>query len=202
MAATTMKAATQLTSVFQTATSGGGSNATPPAKFAPDIITAIMQLRGIKSNVSDEISGANPQQSVGQLFSAAGGFDIPSGLNPMTQLHAQEMVLPAKYANVIRTMSENNQTTMRSAAGGYDIPTGINPVTQLHSQEMVLPAKYADVIRSMSDDRQSASQASGDVHMHVHTQSTSDFARFLKANSHVMAPSLRQMARNFTPVMR
>jgi len=40
----------------------------------------------------------------------------------------------------------------------------------------------------------------GDVSLHVHTQSTQDFARFLKTNSHALAPGLRQLARNFTPV--
>jgi len=34
--------------------------------------------------------------------SAAGGFDIPAGLNPLTQLHEQEMVLPASIANPLR----------------------------------------------------------------------------------------------------
>ncbi|MBK8762085.1 MAG: hypothetical protein IPM03_17025 [Sulfuritalea sp.] len=34
--------------------------------------------------------------------SAARGYDIPRGLNPVTQLHEEEMVLPQKYANVIR----------------------------------------------------------------------------------------------------
>lgn len=38
------------------------------------------------------------------LASAAGGFDIPSGVNPLTQLHAQEMVLPARLANPMRAM--------------------------------------------------------------------------------------------------
>jgi hypothetical protein len=41
----------------------------------------------------------------GAQASAAGGYDIPSGTNPVTQLHQQEMVLPAKYANVIRGMA-------------------------------------------------------------------------------------------------
>lgn len=36
--------------------------------------------------------------------SAARGYDIPKGLNPVTQLHEEEMVLPQKYANVIRGM--------------------------------------------------------------------------------------------------
>jgi len=39
--------------------------------------------------------------------SAAGGFDIPSGVNPLTQLHEKEMVLPAKYADVVRGMAAN-----------------------------------------------------------------------------------------------
>ena len=38
----------------------------------------------------------------GLLASASGGFDIPSGMNPLTQLHEQEMVLPAHIANPLR----------------------------------------------------------------------------------------------------
>jgi hypothetical protein len=34
--------------------------------------------------------------------SAAGGFDIPAGVNPLTQLHAREMVLPAPVADTVR----------------------------------------------------------------------------------------------------
>lgn len=33
---------------------------------------------------------------------AAGGFDIPAGVNPVTQLHQEEMVLPANIANPLR----------------------------------------------------------------------------------------------------
>ena len=36
------------------------------------------------------------------LRSASGGYDIPAGVNPMTQLHAEEMVLPAHIANPLR----------------------------------------------------------------------------------------------------
>lgn len=39
------------------------------------------------------------------MMSARGGYDVPSNINPMTQLHAQEMVLPAELANKIRAMS-------------------------------------------------------------------------------------------------
>jgi hypothetical protein len=40
--------------------------------------------------------------SYAPLASAAGGFDIPAGLNPLTQLHEEEMVLPAHLANPLR----------------------------------------------------------------------------------------------------
>lgn len=39
------------------------------------------------------------------VFSAEGGFDIPAGVNPMVQAHAKEMILPAKYADVIRGLA-------------------------------------------------------------------------------------------------
>lgn len=39
--------------------------------------------------------------------SASGGYDIPKGLDPITQLHQEEMVLPAKHANVIRNLADN-----------------------------------------------------------------------------------------------
>ncbi len=44
----------------------------------------------------------------GKVASARGGYDIPSGVNPMTQLHEEEMVLPKPYANVIRDMAGKN----------------------------------------------------------------------------------------------
>ena len=37
------------------------------------------------------------------VFSAEGGFDIPAGLNPVTQLHEREMVLPASIAEPLRS---------------------------------------------------------------------------------------------------
>lgn len=43
----------------------------------------------------------------GKVASAEGGYDIPAGLNPMTQLHEREMVLPARHADVIRELADN-----------------------------------------------------------------------------------------------
>jgi hypothetical protein len=40
----------------------------------------------------------------GALLAAAQGFDVPAGMNPLTQLHAKEMVLPAELAEGVRDM--------------------------------------------------------------------------------------------------
>lgn len=46
--------------------------------------------------------------------SAAGGFDIPSGMNPLTQLHEEEMVLPKNLANNVRKMTGDNGGEQKS----------------------------------------------------------------------------------------
>jgi len=42
----------------------------------------------------------------GRQKSAAKGYDIPKGMNPLVQTHEEEMILPAKFANVIRGMAD------------------------------------------------------------------------------------------------
>lgn len=41
--------------------------------------------------------------------SASGGYDIPSGVNPMTQLHEEEMVLPKHLSNTIRNIAGEDE---------------------------------------------------------------------------------------------
>ena len=43
---------------------------------------------------------------MGGLHSASGGYDIPAGVNPLTQLHQNEMVLPAPLATKVRNMTD------------------------------------------------------------------------------------------------
>ena len=44
------------------------------------------------------------------LFSAEGGFDVPAGINPVTQLHEREMVLPRAQADAVRNMAKGGGT--------------------------------------------------------------------------------------------
>lgn len=80
----------------------------------------------------------------GKVASAAGGYDIPAGVNPMTQLHEREMVLPAKHADVIRDLADNGgagqgrgdmNVTVRGASAG--------DFFMLHKTELVKALKSA-----------------------------------------------------------
>lgn len=56
-------------------------------------------------------AGASALALVGGLArkikSARGGYDIPAGVNPVTQLHEEEMVLPKQHANTIRALGKS-----------------------------------------------------------------------------------------------
>jgi hypothetical protein len=49
--------------------------------------------------------GAAMAAAAGSFAVAERGYDVPAGVNPMTQLHAEEMVLPKGLANAVRDMA-------------------------------------------------------------------------------------------------
>lgn len=55
---------------------------------------------------------------VSKVASARGGYDIPSGVNPLTQLHEEEMVLPKQHANTIRALGKNLTSDGGIGGGG------------------------------------------------------------------------------------
>lgn len=63
----------------------------------------------------------------GKVPSAAGGFDIPKGMNPITQLHEREMVLPATLADTVRNMADQ---------GGGGAPRAPMPAVELKAARM------------------------------------------------------------------
>ena len=66
--------------------------------------------------------GGGTTTSVTRIPSAAGGWDIPAGLNPMAQLHEQEMVLPAEQANVIRNLAGNGGGEVKVTIAAHPMP--------------------------------------------------------------------------------
>ena len=60
--------------------------------------------------------GAAMAAVAGSFAVAEQGYDIPSGINPMVQAHAREMVLPAAESDVIRDMADGG-----SSGGGLHV---------------------------------------------------------------------------------
>jgi len=59
--------------------------------------------------------------------SAEGGYDIPAGVNPVTQLHEKEMVLPKAQAEVIRGLAGRG-------GGGGGLTIHSSPVINIDSR--------------------------------------------------------------------
>lgn len=76
--------------------------------------------------------------------SAEGGYDIPAGTNPMTQLHEKEMVLPREHADVIRGLAANG------GGGGNMKLTIVNntsaPIGQV-TEQRISPTERALIIQ-------------------------------------------------------
>ena len=88
------------------------------------------------------------------VASAAGGFDIPAGVNPLTQLHEREMVLPARHADTIRRLGSmgdgggnieiSMQTIIQNGAASTTVVGGNG--TQAREMGDALNAKFRQVI--------------------------------------------------------
>lgn len=57
--------------------------------------------------------------ALGGRKSAAGGYDIPKGVNPVTQLHEEEMVLPSPLANAVRRMADGSGQSTAPSGPAY-----------------------------------------------------------------------------------
>jgi lambda family phage tail tape measure protein len=90
------------------------------------------------SNRTSEMARINAQAG---MPSAANGFDIPAGVNPITQLHQREMVLPAEYADVIRGMAGN----------GGGSPVNVNIINNAGAQVQTRPSSDGRGIDVMID---------------------------------------------------
>jgi len=98
-------------------------------------------------------------EAFGALASASGGYDIPSGVNPVTQLHAREMVLPASYADGFRKIISDY-----GGGGGSGSPAGASSGGSTHYNMAISALDSRSVRRMISDPRNvraAAAAASG-----------------------------------------
>jgi len=64
-----------------------------------------------------------------KLMSAAGGYDIPAGVNPLVQTHAREMILPARLSDGFRNIIADQQS------GGGGSQQSINPTFHITTMD-------------------------------------------------------------------
>jgi tape measure domain-containing protein len=95
-----MKAASKVTALGEIAAEAGKAGAGGVASMAAAPFPLNLGAPAFGASMSALAMSFAP------MASAAGGFDIPTGVNPITQLHAREMVLPAKHADVIRGLAD------------------------------------------------------------------------------------------------
>nr|WP_101186128.1 tape measure protein [Neisseria meningitidis] len=81
---------------------------------------AMAAVYGLMSGMGG--GGSQTTTTTTRIPSAAGGWDIPAGINPLTQLHENEMVLPAEHAQTIREMAGqqggSDSTIIINSTGG------------------------------------------------------------------------------------
>jgi len=136
------------------------------------------------------------------VSSAEGGYDIPSGVNPLTQLHEKEMVLPKEYANVIRSLAGiSSFNDHPPIMGRYTMPQGVNQLARIHEEDSSLPQKYANVIRGFAAgaNEPAAGGSGGAVNVHINTMDVKGVKDWLKSNPDALAPAMRRAARNYSP---
>ncbi|HBZ06341.1 MAG TPA: hypothetical protein DEP03_08140 [Massilia sp.] len=85
------------------------------------------------------------------IASAEGGYDIPAGENPVTQLHEKEMVLPKAQAEVIRGLAANGGAGGRGAVSvtyspNFNIDSRSDRAQVQRDMQMVAQQANADLV--------------------------------------------------------
>jgi len=85
------------------------------------------------------------------IASAEGGYDIPAGVNPVTQLHEKEMVLPKAQAEVIRGLAANGGAGGRGALSvtyspNFNIDSRSDRAQVQRDMQMVAQQANADLV--------------------------------------------------------
>lgn len=119
--------ATETTSVVTANATQAASGAAASQASIPYVgpILAVAAMAAIMAAVMGLMGGgggSSTSTTTTRIPSAAGGWDIPAGINPLTQLHENEMVLPAEHAQTIREMAGqsggDDSTIIINSTGG------------------------------------------------------------------------------------
>ncbi|HSD36081.1 MAG TPA: hypothetical protein VLC92_01150 [Rhodocyclaceae bacterium] len=117
-AAQTAQSATTMTTKATEATAVVGANAAEAASGAAASASSIPYVGWILAGVAFAAVLAMTLGAKSSIKSAENGYDIPAGINPMMQLHEEEMVLPKEHANTIRNLANGGGEGGGSAQSG------------------------------------------------------------------------------------
>jgi hypothetical protein len=90
-------------------------------------------------------------EAYGALASAAGGYDIPAGVDPLVQAHAQEMILPARLANPMRDMLAGYAAGPSASGAGAQASAGSGGDTHNWHINAMDPKSFETYLRRNSD---------------------------------------------------
>ena len=106
----------------QAASGAAASQAAIPITGPALAVAAMAAMMAAVMGLMGGGGGSSTTTTTTRIPSAAGGWDIPAGINPLTQLHENEMVLPAEHAQTIREMAGqsggDNSTIIINTTGG------------------------------------------------------------------------------------
>lgn len=89
------------------------------------------------------------------IKSARSGYSVPRGMNPMTQIHEEEMVLPQAESNVIRGLAESG------GAGGGGLQVHINGgINDAKSIARFFRDNGASIVAAMGEQRRNFNRGS------------------------------------------
>lgn len=129
------------------ATAVVGSNAAEAASGAAASQASIPYVGWALAGAAFAATLAMVMGAKSSIKSASGGYDVPAGVNPVTQIHEEEMVLPAHLANPMREM-------LAGGGGGGGININISALDGHSVKRVLVDNKHAvaAAIRAASRD--------------------------------------------------
>jgi len=117
----TSTAATNLATKASEATGVVSANAAEAGSGAASAMSSIPYVGPILAIAAMGAMVAAVMGLSGGIKSASGGYDIPSGVNPLVQAHAEEMVLPKGPSNVMRQLADMAEAGQLGGGGGGSV---------------------------------------------------------------------------------
>jgi hypothetical protein len=113
---------------IQGAAALAGANAYASTAAIPEVGPELAPMAG-RIAYAEALSYAIPAAA------AKGGYDVPMNVNPLTQLHSREMVLPEKLADVIRGMSSSGHTVSPAQKRAGPLQLALHPSALRYTME-------------------------------------------------------------------